>query len=407
MSRHNKIYSLIEEMVSEALESNTPSYHYVSENPTSSERKKYPRTFHLPWSQGATDDDKTHDEATIEKMFAGKEVVVTEKLDGENTSIYSDGSCHARSRDSISHPSRTYVKAKAAQIGCDLPQGWRLVGENLYGQHSIAYNELSDYFVLFGIVDDKNQARPWDEVEEWAQLLEIPHVPVVWRGVWDPEKIQSIYPFDSKMGGQQTEGYVVRIADTFPMDDFSHFVAKFVRKNHVETDEHWMSKPVVPNKLRKEVALDEKRVEKDNDEKRDRGDIPLTLNFKGQWVRPEKKHILDQVELAACLNNLDYNKLFSEINQTSPSELDKHTWANLENTNSFRAGNVDLAKELADQYGYHYNDALFGYMNDRDITMPVILDINDGEEFYAVSGEPELLFARAFKVTPQVLIMKI
>ena len=33
------------------------------------ERIKYPRTFHIPWSPGATSDDKTHGAATIEQMF--------------------------------------------------------------------------------------------------------------------------------------------------------------------------------------------------------------------------------------------------------------------------------------------------------------------------------------------------
>ena len=42
---------------------------------------KYPRTFHLPWSPGATSDDKML--KSIEH-FIGKEVVITEKMDGEN-----------------------------------------------------------------------------------------------------------------------------------------------------------------------------------------------------------------------------------------------------------------------------------------------------------------------------------
>ena len=41
---------------------------------------KYPRSFHLPWSRGYTDDDKV---ARNVNHFIGKEVVVTEKLDGE------------------------------------------------------------------------------------------------------------------------------------------------------------------------------------------------------------------------------------------------------------------------------------------------------------------------------------
>jgi hypothetical protein len=35
------------------------------------------------------------------------------------------------------------------------------------------------------------------------------------------------------------EGYVVRLADSFTADNFQHSVAKFVREDHVQTDEQW------------------------------------------------------------------------------------------------------------------------------------------------------------------------
>jgi len=209
-------------------------------------RVKYPRTYHLPWSESATDDDKTHKIEAIVEMFEGKDVVVTEKLDGENTTIYSDGGCHARSTSSAHHPSRSVVKQKAAQIGCDIPKGWRLMGENLYAKHSITYDKLPDYFVLFGIADEKNMSLSWDDVEEWGQLLDIPTAPVVWRGVWDEEIVRKLYPFESKYGST-SEGYVVRVASSFPMSAFSQNVAKFVRGGHVQTDKHWAHQTVVPN----------------------------------------------------------------------------------------------------------------------------------------------------------------
>ena len=35
------------------------------------------------------------------------------------------------------------------------------------------------------------------------------------------------------------EGVVVRIADSFPLDDFKYYVCKWVRKDHVTTSSHW------------------------------------------------------------------------------------------------------------------------------------------------------------------------
>ncbi|MEI8604633.1 RNA ligase family protein [Pseudoalteromonas sp. B160] len=47
-------------------------------------RVKYPRTPHLPWSPGATEDDIHQGNLSC---FANKQVVVTEKMDGENTTF--------------------------------------------------------------------------------------------------------------------------------------------------------------------------------------------------------------------------------------------------------------------------------------------------------------------------------
>jgi hypothetical protein len=39
--------------------------------------------------------------------------------------------------------------------------------------------------------------------------------------------------------GDTREGVVIRNAGEFPVDEFSNNVCKWVRPNHVQTDEHW------------------------------------------------------------------------------------------------------------------------------------------------------------------------
>jgi ATP-dependent RNA circularization protein (DNA/RNA ligase family) len=203
---------------------------------------KYPRTFHLPWSEGATDDDKR-----LKKIdhFSGKEVIVTEKLDGENCTMYHDH-LHARSIDSKDHPSRHWVKMLHATISHDIPQNWRLCGENMYAKHSIYYEQLTSYYYLFSIWNEQNQCLSWDETIEWAQLFQTPTAPVLYRGLFDEKKIKSLFSKRSVFGGEQ-EGYVVRLADSFHYDNFKHSVGKFVRKNHVQTDQHWLNQSIIPN----------------------------------------------------------------------------------------------------------------------------------------------------------------
>jgi hypothetical protein len=158
-------------------------------------------------------------------------------------------SCHARSLDTLDHPSRHWVKALHAQIKLDIPEGWRLFGENLYAKHSIYYGALPTYFFLFMIVDSNGMVLSWDEMTEYATLLGLQLPPVLFRGVYDEKQIAGCYRGRCPVGwGEAQEGYVVRYAGSFPFGDFEHNVAKWVRAGHVQTDDFWM-KNWVPNKL--------------------------------------------------------------------------------------------------------------------------------------------------------------
>lgn len=206
---------------------------------------KYPRTYHLPWSAGRSSDDKVLHNT---KQFEGKEVVITVKMDGENTTFYDDY-VHARSLTYHSHKSRDLVKQLHATIAHDIPSGWRICGENLYAEHSIAYQNLEAYFLVFSIWNEKNICSSWDETCQWSSLLGLATVPVLYRGLWD-EALVKEYKF-SEIDNDPCEGYVVRVADEFHYKDFKNCTGKYVRSNHVTTDEHWLNKSVTPNKLRK------------------------------------------------------------------------------------------------------------------------------------------------------------
>lgn len=204
---------------------------------------KYPRTYHLPWSEGMHDDDRMIESVD---QFLGREVVVSEKMDGENSSIYSDY-MHARSVDGRSHKSRNWLKNFWSKIAHDIPSGWRICGENMYAEHSIRYDCLESYFYGFSVWNDGNICLSWDETLEWFELLGIKPVRVLYRGIWDEDKIRGLY---SDSDWDRMEGYVVRIADEFGYGDFRKSVAKFVRRAHVQTVKHWMhGQRIRPNGL--------------------------------------------------------------------------------------------------------------------------------------------------------------
>jgi hypothetical protein len=53
-----------------------------------------------------------------------------------------------------------------------------------------------------------------------------------------------------KIDTEKQEGYVVRLAASFKFEDFAKSVAKWVRKNHVTTTNHWKLEKVIPNTLK-------------------------------------------------------------------------------------------------------------------------------------------------------------
>jgi hypothetical protein len=211
---------------------------------------KYPHTPHWPQSEKVHRDDTYHSEPTF---FLGKEVVITEKLDGGNTCL-SHGKVYARS---VAAPTTdswfAMVKKHHAWKTND---AWfsntAIYGEDLYGIHTLKYYPLAENktFYVFAmrnspyVIQKKEDIfYSWDTVVSYSHQLIAPTVPVVYRGTF--ESVTEITEFfrdnlrTPSALGPEKEGFVMRIVDDFPAESFSKCICKYVRKNHVQTDEHW------------------------------------------------------------------------------------------------------------------------------------------------------------------------
>ena len=208
---------------------------------------KYPRTYHLPFSPGATSDDKRLQDGWFD-FYRGKEVVFTEKLDGENTAItHYDVYARSHGAPTRSPWSRNLWDTSDGlywKVNNFIGPNETVYGENLYGEHSIHYDALDAYWHMFA-VNDGNLWYSWDEVKEFAKILGVPHVPELERCVLREEgEVKEIIDelmehtsyYACKSG---REGVVMRITDSFPIMEFPNYVCKYVRANHVQTDEHW------------------------------------------------------------------------------------------------------------------------------------------------------------------------
>ncbi len=174
----------------------------------------------------------------------GQSVVITEKMDGENSSLYNFG-FHARSVDSRNHSSRDWLKQWHSSFAHEIPDGYRICGENVYAKHSIHYTNLKTYFYGFSLWKE-TLCLSWTETIEWFSLLGIEPVPVLYHGPFSQEILDSIV---KSVDTYLSEGIVIRDAGSFEMVDFGSSIAKWVRKGHVQTSEHWMHSDVITNKL--------------------------------------------------------------------------------------------------------------------------------------------------------------
>lgn len=203
------------------------------------QKHKYFKTYHLPWTQSSTSDDKILTKKDITKDFYNLEdVYASIKYDGECTTI-GRGYSHARSIDSKDHWSRKHIKQLAIDLYKDIEPGWRICGENMLATHSIKYNELESFFYVFSVWDDTNTRLSLDEMNEYCDFLGLTTAKVLKRGPF-----RSFYFGDNlKLDLEKDEGYIISNSDRFHHSESKSNLAKFVRKNHVETDEtHWMSR---------------------------------------------------------------------------------------------------------------------------------------------------------------------
>ncbi|MGH8077580.1 MAG: RNA ligase family protein [Lysobacter sp.] len=190
---------------------------------------KYPRTYLLPWSEFVSVGERSHASA---QQFAGRRVVVTEKMDGENVTLYRDF-MHTRSVAANPHFSREWIEQRWRDIRDRIPAGWRVCGEYVFATHTIEYSNLPSYFLGFSVWNESNVCLDWDATCAFLGELGMASVPVLYDGPFDESRIGDVW---QGHGGPHSEGYVLRVADEIPYRDFRRLVGKFVREDYRQSE---------------------------------------------------------------------------------------------------------------------------------------------------------------------------
>lgn len=206
---------------------------------------KYPRTYHMPFSEGATNDDRICSPEWFDVYLKNKTLVLTEKLDGECVGICQEGAYTRSVAAPTSHPWSHNIWGVGGVYETIKPYIGKdeiIYGENLYGIHSIEYNNLPSFYHVYGIRDE-NRWYAVDEVLDMVSICGLPVVPILGAHQYKSvEELQDSILHCMESGsryGETIEGIVVRNINSFPIDEFSHNVVKYVRKNHVQTDQFW------------------------------------------------------------------------------------------------------------------------------------------------------------------------
>lgn len=200
---------------------------------------KYQRTYHWPSSPGVGSDDKV---MSSTDDLIGHEIIITEKLDGGNTCLY-NGNAYARSTG-LPASDGWFAMVKKHHAWKTLGSDFHFYGEDLYGIHSIAYEAMKEdeTFRLFH-VHYEDTWFSWDDMTALASEYGFKHVPLLFRGTFETVEqltkwLEQQSSLPSELGGVR-EGFVIRRACEFKDSQFPTYVGKWVRANHVQTDEHW------------------------------------------------------------------------------------------------------------------------------------------------------------------------
>jgi len=209
---------------------------------------RFPHTPHLAWlGEGTPRDDKVLPPVEAE-AFLANEVVVEEKLDGANMGISfsSEGDVRVQNRGQyLQLPMRgqfeklhSWLRPRVEMLFDALGEDLILFGEWCAARHSIGYERLPDWFVVFDVYDRKKQ-QFWSTIKRnnLATQLVFPVVPKLLHGKISLKFLMEfVQTQPSAFRKGPLEGVVVRCES----DDWLDSRAKLVRPDFVQAmGEHW------------------------------------------------------------------------------------------------------------------------------------------------------------------------
>ncbi|PTM57926.1 RNA ligase family protein [Desmospora activa] len=255
---------------------------------------KYPRTPHISGS-GLQAGDEDLNTVSFHEL-AGKRLVVEEKMDGANSGISFDekGQLYLQSRghflmggarEAQFHLLKSWAHRYAGELWALLGKRYVMYGEWLYAKHTVFYTDLPHYFLEFDIYDkeqdqflsterrrDMLTAAPFivsvkvliegsfrslRQLQAWigdSHFIAADHVQQLRAAAaaqgMDPERVVRETDMSRKM-----EGLYIKLEENGVVKGRYKYVRNGFLQTILDSNSHWMERPLLPNRLQKGVSL--------------------------------------------------------------------------------------------------------------------------------------------------------
>lgn len=219
---------------------------------------RFPHTPHLAWlSPGTPRDDKVLAADEAAALLAG-EVIVEEKLDGANLgiSLAEDGALRFQNRGQYLRPPfagqfrrlSDWIATHEEALRSDLSPGLMLFGEWCAARHSVAYDRLPDWLIVFDVYDrSEDQFFSTARRDALAERLSLAVVRTVSRGRTTlADLTRRLHAEPSRYREGPIEGFVIRMQTS----DWLLARAKLVHPGFVQSiDDHWRRRRIEWNRV--------------------------------------------------------------------------------------------------------------------------------------------------------------
>jgi len=216
--------------------------------------RKYEKTYRLALPEFIVKGKLLLDHNQVKDLFAGM-VTIEEKMDGANIGIIRHKTgFHLQKRGSLvstsEHAQFQFFHNWANVQNYDklmaLPKKYIVYGELMYALHTIYYDQLPDFVLVFDVWNGERYLNRFER-DKFCDKYSFHQVPLLFTDFYNPVDVQHLVPKKSAYGST-AEGIVIKRYKK----NGNYCKAKLVWprfQKEMEESDHWMHKQLRRNKL--------------------------------------------------------------------------------------------------------------------------------------------------------------